>query len=418
VRFTLSVEWDGGFPGMVSGITGCDLVTMPIRVVPPRTPPEWMAGLTERDRYEWWHGDRTDPIEGLASFCEHYALPVRDLTKAARKGTSRYGVGLLVGAAACAAAAGADPGPESPCRAVPDLAAVAFEVVNEPEQAPARFPVLSLGEWATSWSDTAHAAAVSAVREAIGRGEVYQVNVVGHRSAPYTGDPAAALRAVTALPGAVYGGGLAGAGWAVATASPECLLSVAGGVVRTHPIKGTRPATAAGRAQLLADPKERAEHVMIVDLERNDLSRVAVTGSVAVPELFAVREWCGLWQAESVVSARLRPSTGLVELLRALLPGGSVTGAPKLAALAQIRALEPVGRGPAMGALGFFTADRLDLGLTIRTVAADADRLHVWAGGGITWGSDPDSEVAEAHAKAGPLLAAIAGASVAGAARP
>jgi para-aminobenzoate synthetase component 1 len=234
------------------------------------------------------------------------------------------------------------------------------------------------------------------------------VNVVGHRSAPYTGDPAAALRAVTRLPGAAYGGGLSGDGWAVASASPECLLTVHDGMIHTRPIKGTRPATTRGRAELLADPKERAEHVMIVDLERNDLSRVAVAGSVEVPELFAVRRWCGLWQAESVVSARLRPRTSLVDVLRAVLPGGSVTGAPKLAALAQIAALEPVGRGPSMGALGFLTADRLDLGLTIRTVAADCDRLHVWAGGGITRGSDPQREVAEAHAKAAPVLAALA----------
>jgi para-aminobenzoate synthetase component 1 len=90
-------------------------------------------------------------------------------------------------------------------------------------------------------------------------------------------------------------------------------------------------------------------------------------------------------------------------------PGGSVTGAPKLAALDVIFALEPVGRGPAMGALGWVGPDRIDLGLTIRTVAVDAERLHVWAGGGITWGSEPDAEVAEAAAKAAPILAALAG---------
>jgi len=296
---------------------------------------------------------------------------------------------------------------------VPDAAAVVFDLSNEPVPVPVRRPLLRLEEWRGSWSDTAHAAAVSAVRAEIARGEVYQVNLVGHRSARYEGDPSGALHAVRSLTRAPYRGGLAGDGWAVATASPECLLTVDGGVARVHPIKGTRPATAAGRAELLADPKERAEHLMIVDLERNDLSRVAVTGSVAVPELFVLREWCGLWQAESVVSARLRPGTGLVEVLRAVLPGGSVTGAPKLAALAQIAALEPVGRGPAMGALGFLTADRLDLGLTIRTVAADRERLHLWAGGGITWGSDPAREVAEAHAKAAPLVAAIARAAAA-----
>src|SRR5205823_11369538 len=132
----------------------------------------------------------------------------------------------LVGAAACAAAAGARQGPPSPCRAVPDLAAVVFDVSDEVRPSPARCPAFSLAEWEPSWPDTEHAAAVSAVRHAIGLGEVYQVNVVGHSSAQYSGDPGAALRAVASLPGAAYAGGLAGEGWAVATASPECLLNV------------------------------------------------------------------------------------------------------------------------------------------------------------------------------------------------
>src|SRR5439155_25835395 len=96
---------------MVSASAGCDLVTMRFRLVPPGTPPGWMPGLTERDRYEWWLGDRDDPIEGLASFCGHYGLPVVDLAAAAGQGSSRYGLGFLVGAAACAAAAGARQGP-------------------------------------------------------------------------------------------------------------------------------------------------------------------------------------------------------------------------------------------------------------------------------------------------------------------
>jgi para-aminobenzoate synthetase component 1 len=100
---------------------------------------------------------------------------------------------------------------------------------------------------------------------------------------------------------------------------------------------------------------------------------------------------------------------GLADLLRAVCPGGSVTGAPKLAALDRIAALEPVGRGAGMGALGWVAPGRIDLGLTIRTAAADGDRLHVWAGGGITWGSDPDAEVAEAAAKSAPVRAALAG---------
>jgi para-aminobenzoate synthetase component 1 len=177
--------------------------------------------------------------------------------------------------------------------------------------------------------------------------------------------------------------------------------------VITRPIKGTRPATAAGRRDLLASAKERAEHVMIVDLERNDLARLAAAGPVCVDELFAVRRWCGLWQAESVVSAPVRGRLGLADLLRALCPGGSVTGAPKLAALAEIARLEPVGRGVSMGAVGWVGPGRVDLGLTIRTVAAVAGRIHLWAGGGITWSSDPEAEVAEAAAKAAPIRAAL-----------
>jgi para-aminobenzoate synthetase component 1 len=249
---------------------------------------------------------------------------------------------------------------------------------------------------------------VQKVRAAIARGDVYQVNVVGHASAAYRGDPMPALRRLTGLPGAAYGGVLVGEGWAIASASPELLVRVEGGTVETRPIKGTRPATSTGRRELIESAKERAEHIMIVDLERNDLAHIARTGTVDVPELFAVRRWCDLWQAESRVVAQLADGVDLAGLLRAVCPGGSVTGAPKLAALEQIAALEPVGRGASMGALGWLDADRLELGLTIRTVAVDGERLHLWAGGGITWDSDPMAEVAEAAAKAAPLRAALA----------
>jgi para-aminobenzoate synthetase component I len=315
------------------------------------------------------------------------------------------GAAVLISAAGCAAMSGAPTGRPSPVPAVPDLVAVVYEHVPA---APARHgDPFRLGAFRPSWTPEQHANAVRQVRAAIARGDVYQVNVVGHASAPYRGDPTDALRRVTRLPGARYAGTLSGDGWAVACASPETLVEVRAGRVLTRPIKGTRPATPAGRSELLGSVKERAEHVMIVDLERNDLARVARTGTVRVDELYAVRRWCDLWQAESTVSAEPAPGTGLADLLRAVCPGGSVTGAPKLAALDVIAELEPVGRGPSMGAFGWVAPDRLDLGLTIRTVAVDADRVHVWAGGGITWDSDPDAEVAEATSKAGPLRAAL-----------
>jgi para-aminobenzoate synthetase component 1 len=345
-------------------------------------------------------------------YLEEDGLPVRELDRTASLlhpvgSGSVCGAALYVSAAAAALMAGGPPGRPSPVPQIPDVFARIY--VHEdpagkfnPESARFR-----LGPWRESWSPRQHAAAVAQARAAIGRGDVYQVNVVGHGSAAYTGDPGPALARVAALPGARYGGVLAGDGWALATASPETLVEVRGGRVITRPIKGTRPATAAGRRDLLASAKERAEHVMIVDLERNDLARLAAAGPVCVDELFAVRRWCGLWQAESVVSAPVRGRLGLADLLRALCPGGSVTGAPKLAALAEIARLEPVGRGVSMGAVGWVGPGRVDLGLTIRTVAAVAGRIHLWAGGGITWSSDPEAEVAEAAAKAAPIWAAL-----------
>jgi para-aminobenzoate synthetase component 1 len=356
----------------------------------------------------------------VEDFLADNGLPVRNL--ADRTGDHRpqvCGASLFVSAAAGAFLAGAPVGSPSPAMAVPDLVAVVW-AHGTPGRAlsdgrgprpsgPWRLGPWRLGPWRASWDAARHAGAVGEVRRAISRGEVYQVTVVGHASAPYRGDPSPALRRVTALPGARYPGVLSGDGWAVGCASPETLVEVIGGRVVTRPIKGTRPATAAGRADLLASAKERAEHVMIVDLERNDLARLARTGTVRVDELYAIRRWCDLWQAESVISADLADGTGLARMLRAVCPGGSVTGAPKRAALELVAGLEPVGRGPSMGGLGWVGHGVVDLGLTIRTVAVDAERVHVWAGGGITWSSDPQAEVAEAAAKAAPIRRALAG---------
>jgi len=267
-----------------------------------------------------------------------------------------------------------------------------------------------MGEWEPSWTPDDHEEAIRSVLHAIAEGDVYQVNVVGHACATYTGDPLSSLVRVSALRGGRYPIVLTGDAWGLACGSPETLVAVDAGRIVTRPIKGTRPATVTGRRELLASAKERAEHIMIVDLARNDLAQVARTGSVRVDDLYRIQRWSDLWQAESTVSAALAPGTGLADVLRAVCPGGSVTGAPKLSALDRVAEIEPVGRGPSMGALGWYSAaGGLDLGLTIRTVAADADRLHVWAGGGITWSSDPADEVAEAAAKAGPVRAALAG---------
>ena len=168
--------------------------------------------------------------------------------------------------------------------------------------------------------------------------------------------------------------------------------------------QGTRPAGHA--AELRGSEKDAAEHVMIVDLERNDLSRVCEPGSVRWPELMATHELAGVEHMVSTVEGTLREGVGLAEILEATFPGGSVTGAPKIAAVDVIAELEPVGRGASMGALGRVRGDGdFDLALTIRAFAVAAERIQV--GGGIVWDSDPAAEVAESWTKARPLLDAL-----------
>jgi para-aminobenzoate synthetase component 1 len=259
-----------------------------------------------------------------------------------------------------------------------------------------------VGEWERSWDDDGYADAIEAVRGAIARGDVYQTNLVQHLSATFDGDPwalALALRHLHPLAPRP----LAGDGWAIVSASPELFLARRGDRLVTMPIKGTRPAGVDVEGE-----KDGAEHVMIVDLERNDLARVCDPGSVRWPELMAQHELAGVTHLVSTVEGRLRSDVGLSGILGATFPGGSVTGAPKIAAVDLIASLEPVGRGASMGALGVVHPDGdFDLALTIRTLAVANGRVHLWVGGGIVWDSDPDSEIEESWVKARPLLNAL-----------
>ena len=259
-------------------------------------------------------------------------------------------------------------------------------------------------EWEPTWPAAEYAAAVDEVRAAIARGDVYQVNLVQHLSAPFAGDPQALAAALVPLR-PLHRRPLVGDGWAIVSASPELFLARRGDLLVTKPIKGTRPAGID-----VDDPKDDAEHVMIVDLERNDLSRVCEPGTVRWPELLVQHELAGVTHLVSTVEGRLRRGVGLAEILRATFPGGSITGAPKIAALDHIARLEPVGRGASMGAIGVVHANGdFDLALTIRTFAIAGGRIHLWAGGGIVWDSEPEAEIEESWVKARPLLAAVGG---------
>ncbi|MEU7065042.1 chorismate-binding protein [Streptomyces sp. NPDC046161] len=271
-------------------------------------------------------------------------------------------------------------------------------------------------QWTSSLDRAAYVAGVRRIREHIARGEVYQANLCRVLSAPLPDPARADVDALTALLArgnpAPYAGTirLPAHGVEIATASPELFLRRSGRHVESGPIKGT------GRTVADLLPKDHAENVMIVDLVRNDLGRVCVPGSVAVPELCAVEEHPGLVHLVSTVSGQLAEDSGWPQLLGATFPPGSVTGAPKSSALRIIEALETAPRGPYCGGIGWVDADRgtAELAVGIRTFWIDREvpggaRLRFGTGAGITWGSDPEREWAETELKAARLLAVASG---------
>ena len=268
-----------------------------------------------------------------------------------------------------------------------------------PAPAPAPAEWRPVAGWRSSLSAARFGEGVDDIREAIAAGDVYQVNLTRRLSAPLTAADLLPLFARLRAPHAAYVS-LPARGIEIASASPERFLRRDGDVVESRPIKGT----AASAGGFL--PKDRAENVMIVDLVRNDLGRVCQWGSVTVPALCAVEAHPGLHHLVSTVRGRLRPDVGWGELLAATFPPGSVSGAPKLAALDVIGKLEPVPRGPYCGAVGWVDADRrrADLAVAIRTFWREAGELHFGTGGGITWDSTAAGEWAETELKAARLL--------------
>ncbi len=283
-------------------------------------------------------------------------------------------------------------------------------------------PSWRAGPFAAAPADD-HLAAVERAVELIRAGELYQVNVCTRLRADFVGSPTGLFGASVAALDPRYGALLAGPdGHAVVSLSPELFLRRRGRSVVTEPIKGTLPrgddASRAGNAGALRrSAKDVAENVMIVDLMRNDLGRVAAIGTVRVPALLAVQPHPGVWHLVSTVTGRLRPEVGDADLLRATFPPGSVTGAPKLRALAAIAELEPVARGTYTGAIGF--ASPLwgaEFSVAIRTFEIAGGRIELGVGGGITADSVPMLEWRECLDKGTPLVAA-AGAALAPALR-
>jgi anthranilate synthase component 1 len=270
------------------------------------------------------------------------------------------------------------------------------------------------GEVASNVTREAFETAVERVREYVFAGDAFQVVPSQRFSAPMPLDPFAVYRGLRTVNPSPYMFYLDTGDAVLAGSSPETLVKVEGGQVEMHPIAGTRPRgeTLAEdqrlARELLADPKERAEHVMLVDLGRNDLGRVCEVGSVHVRELMGVQLYSHVMHIESTVVGRLAAGRRAVDALRAAFPAGTLSGAPKVRAMEIIDELEPTKRGPYGGAVGYlgWNGD-LDTCITIRTVVCVDGTAHVQAGAGVVADSVPAREYAETQSKAAAIFRAI-----------
>ncbi|CAB3822694.1 Isochorismate synthase MenF [Achromobacter anxifer] len=303
-------------------------------------------------------------------------------------------------------------GPWTPPRAdgTPRLTALVFERKHDeapwdaptPGSAPA---AISLPAPRMTEADYVHQ--IEAIRGLIGDGELYQVNYTQPLDLQFQGDAAALYRRIAARNPVAHGAYIQDGARTVLSFSPELFVRRNGPRLTTRPMKGTAPRhpdpaedERLGQA-LLASEKNRAENLMIVDLLRNDLGRLAEPGSVRVDALFSLERYPTVWTMTSTVSA-LAPDASLEDVLRALFPCGSITGAPKVAAMRRIRQMEPAPRGLYCGSIGWLAPDGdFSLNVAIRTLVLDADGHGVYSvGGGIVHDSDPAEEWQECHWKA------------------
>lgn len=261
--------------------------------------------------------------------------------------------------------------------------------------------------------------AVARLKGHIRAGDIFQAVLSERLTFPYGGDPFAAYLRLRRLNPSPYLFYVEDGRRAVLGSSPETLVRVAGGVVETHPIAGTRPrgATSAQDTRLAknlrASPKERAEHLMLVDLARNDVGRVAVPGTVEVPSFMAAERYSHVMHLVSRVRGRLAPGRTAFDALVACFPAGTLTGAPKIRAMQILSEMEPAPRGPFGGAVLYAGFDgSLDAAITIRSLVVEKGRgrrpgrAHAQAGAGVVFDSQPEREYAEVMAKMGAVLAA------------
>ncbi|MBI5016480.1 MAG: aminodeoxychorismate synthase component I [Deltaproteobacteria bacterium] len=274
-----------------------------------------------------------------------------------------------------------------------------------PTRTEAPLPAASTIE--ANFTPAEYRAAVRRVKELIAAGDVYQVNLSQRFSVPCAEAPEAFYGRLRAASPAPFGACLLPDGFAVLSNSPERYLSIEGDRIETRPIKGTRPRGRTAEEdrrlaeELRRSEKDRAEHVMIVDLERNDLGRVCAYRSVHVPEFEVIESYANVHHLVSTVAGRVHPSKSAVDCIRNSFPGGSITGAPKVRAMEVIEELEPTSRGVYCGSIGYIDfSGRVDLSIAIRTAVLKDGRLNFQVGGGIVHDSDPEEEYQETLVKA------------------
>jgi para-aminobenzoate synthetase component 1 len=256
--------------------------------------------------------------------------------------------------------------------------------------------------------------AVRRIQQYIGQGDVFQVNLSLRQSRPTDVTPETLYEWLRMVNPSPYMGMLRTPSFALVSASPELLVKLDGGHLSTRPIAGTRrrgitlEEDLAMEDELLSNEKERAEHVMMVDLERNDLGRVAEYGTVKVPELMTVERYSHVMHLVSQVEAELAPGKDALDVLAAVFPGGTITGAPKIRTMEIIEELEPTRRGPYTGSMGWIDySGNMEFNIIIRTIAVKDGICHIQAGAGIVIDSKPEREFYECLSKAKALWKAV-----------
>ncbi|HEX8190808.1 MAG TPA: aminodeoxychorismate synthase component I [Pyrinomonadaceae bacterium] len=369
--------------------------------MPPRPPDTPAAALDFAD--DCGRALFTNPVEVVSAHSHEEVRPaLRRVERAAAEGL--YAVGFVAYEAAPAFDRALAVKRHS--AGLPLLWFGLFESPSKAEPAGGEFRVSG---WAPSVARARYERNVEAVREAIARGDTYQVNYTLRLRARFEGDDFAFYERLRAAQRTRFGAYVNAGRFRVLSASPELFFRRRGRLVETRPMKGTaargrwQEEDEAAAARLRASEKERAENLMIVDLLRNDLGRVAETGAVKVEELFRVERYPTVLQMTSAVAATLREGVTLEELFAALFPCGSVTGAPKVSTTRVIAALEDSPRGVYCGAVGFVApGGDAAFNVAIRTVVVDKEtgRAVYGVGGGVTWDSTPGGEYAEVLQKA------------------